>query len=57
MLTNFSTPYGDDDMNIVDKIIIIFLAFGALIGFKKGFTNQLVSLVGIFVILVLSYIF
>ena len=42
-------------MNVVDIVILIFLAFGALIGFKKGFTNQLVSLVGIFAIIILSY--
>ena len=44
-------------MGIVDIIILIFLAFGALLGFKRGFTRQLVSLVGIFVIIILSYLF
>ena len=44
-------------MGIVDIIILIFIAFGALIGFKRGFTRQLVSLVGIFVIIVLSFLF
>lgn len=43
-------------MSIVDIIILIFLGFGALIGFKRGFTRQLVSLVGIFVILILSFL-
>ena len=43
-------------MNIVDIIILIFLGLGALIGFKRGFTRQLVSLVGIFVILILSFL-
>lgn len=43
-------------MNIVDILILIFLGFGALIGFKKGFTNQLVSLIGIFVIIAFSFI-
>lgn len=42
-------------MNIVDIVILIFLAFGALLGFKRGFTKQLVSLVGIFVVIVLSF--
>ena len=42
-------------MNVVDIVILILLAFGALIGFKRGFTRQLVSLVGIFVIVILSY--
>lgn len=44
-------------MSIVDIIILILLGFGALIGFKRGFTRQLVSLIGIFVIIILSYIF
>lgn len=44
-------------MGVVDIIILIFLAFGALLGFKRGFTRQLVSLVGIFVIIILSYLF
>ncbi len=43
-------------MDIVGIIILIFLAFGALLGFKRGFTRELVSLVGIFLILVLSFI-
>lgn len=43
-------------MNIVDIVILILLAFGALLGFKRGFTRELVSLVGIFVILILSFI-
>lgn len=43
-------------MNVIDIIILILLAFGGLIGFKKGFTNQLVSLVGIFVIIIFSYL-
>lgn len=44
-------------MNIIDIIILIFLAFGALLGFKRGFTKQLVSLVGIVAIIILSYLF
>lgn len=44
-------------MCVVDIIILIFLVFGALLGFKRGFTRQLVSLVGIFVIIILSYLF
>lgn len=43
-------------MNIVDIILLIFIAFGALIGFKRGFTRELVSLVGIFVIIILAFI-
>lgn len=43
-------------MNIVDIIILIILAFGALLGFKRGFTKQLVSLVGVFAIIILSFL-
>lgn len=43
-------------MNVVDIVILMFLAFGALLGFKRGFTHQLVSLVGIFAIIILSYL-
>lgn len=43
-------------MLFVDVIIIIVLALGFLIGFKRGFTRELVSLVGIVVITVLSFI-
>ena len=43
-------------MNVVDIVILIFLAFGALLGFKRGFTKQLVSLVGIFAIIILSFL-
>ena len=44
-------------MNIIDIIILVFLGFGALVGLKRGFTRQLISLVGIFVILILSFLF
>ena len=42
-------------MNIVDILIIIFLLFGVLLGLKRGFTHELVSFLGIFVIIILSY--
>ncbi len=43
-------------MNYIDILIIIFIAFGALLGFKRGFTRELLSLIGIFVVLILSFI-
>ena len=43
-------------MGIVDIIIIIFILMGALIGFKRGFTRELVSLCGIFAIVILSFL-
>lgn len=43
-------------VNYLDIIILIFLAFGALLGFKRGFTRQLVALVGLVVIIILSFL-
>lgn len=44
-------------MNIVDVIIILLLLYGAVMGFKHGFTRQLVSFLGILVITALSFYF
>lgn len=43
-------------MNVVDIIIIIFLLFGALLGFKRGFTKQLLYCVGLIGIVILAFI-
>lgn len=43
-------------MNIVDLIIIIAILFGAVIGFKRGFTKSLVSAVGVIAIVILAFI-
>ena len=43
-------------MNFVDIVILIFLAFGAILGFSRGFTKQLVCLVGIYIVIILSFI-
>lgn len=45
-----------DNVSLLDIVIIIFMIFGALLGMMRGFTRQLVSLVGIFVIIILSFI-
>lgn len=42
-------------MNFIDVIILIILAFGALLGWKHGFFSQLVSFVGVLLIIVLAY--
>lgn len=44
-------------MSIVDAIIILFLILGALIGFKKGFIKTMVSLIGVILVIVLSFYF
>lgn len=44
-------------MVIISLIIIIFLIFGFLLGFKRGFTYQLVKMTGIVLVLILSFLF
>ena len=42
-------------MNILDALIIVFLIIGILAGFRRGFIKQTVLLVGLVVIIVLSW--
>lgn len=42
-------------MNIVDAIILLFILSGAVVGFKRGFTKQVISFLGIFVVIVLAF--
>ena len=42
-------------MVIVDIIIIILLAFGAIAGFKSGVIKKLTDFVGMFVIVILAF--
>ena len=44
-------------MNIFDIAIVILILFGALIGFKRGFTRQLLSFLGLIAIVVLAFKF
>lgn len=43
-------------MFLVDIVILLFLGFGFVIGFRRGFTRELVSFVGLVVITILSFI-
>ncbi len=43
-------------MNILDALIILLIVFSALIGFKRGFTKELVSFLGFFVIVIVAFI-
>lgn len=43
-------------MNIVDIIIIIFIIMGALLGFKRGLTRELVSCVGLILVVIFSFL-
>ena len=44
-------------MNIVDIIIVIILLIGAFVGFRRGFTTQLLSLGGFVLAVMASFIF
>lgn len=43
-------------MNVVDVAIILLILMGAIVGFKRGLTNELVSALGFFVIVVLAFL-
>ena len=42
-------------MNIIDVIIVLFLALGAVVGFKRGAIKSLVSFIGLVLALILAY--
>lgn len=43
-------------MSILDIVIIVFILLGALVGFKRGFTRELVEAVGFFAVVILAYL-
>lgn len=43
-------------MNLLDIVIIIFIICGALLGFKRGFTKELVEAAGFIFIVILAYL-
>ena len=43
-------------MNIIDILVILIILIGFVRGFKKGFTNELVSFAGFILVFILSYI-
>lgn len=43
-------------MNIVDIIILLLLAMGAVVGFKNGVIKQTISFVGFIVVVILSFL-
>lgn len=44
-------------MNIIDIVIILFILMGAIIGFKQGAIKKITSFVGMFVIIIIAFIF
>lgn len=43
-------------MNVLNIGIIIFILFGAVLGFKRGFTKEVVKAAGFLIIVVLAYL-
>ena len=43
-------------MNIVDALIIIFILLGGFAGFRKGFTKEVVTFVGMIAVVVLAFL-
>ena len=43
-------------MNIVDVIIILILVSGGVLGFKRGFTSELVQSLGFFVAVIIAFL-
>lgn len=43
-------------MNIVDIIIILLILLSGIVGFKRGFTKELVCFLGVFVVIILGFV-
>lgn len=43
-------------MNIVDIIIILVILLSGIVGFKRGFTKELVCFLGVFVVIILGFV-
>ncbi len=43
-------------MNLIDVLVILILVYCAFMGFRRGFTKELVSFVGVFVIIVFAFL-
>ncbi len=42
-------------MNIIDVAIVLILLLGVIVGFKRGFTKEVLSFLGFFIIVVLAF--
>ena len=45
------------NLNIVDVIIILIIGLGAIIGFKEGALKRTASIVGLILVVILSFTF
>lgn len=43
-------------MNLIDVIVILIILSGAVVGYKSGFTKQIISFFGFIIVLILSYL-
>lgn len=43
-------------MNLIDVIVILIILSGAVIGYKSGFTKQIISFFGFIIVILLSYL-
>lgn len=43
-------------MNIVDVLVILLVLFGAVLGFKRGFTKELATFLGFILVIALSFL-
>lgn len=44
-------------MNIIDVVIILLLLMGAVVGFKRGFTKEVISFIGLVLVVALAFMF
>lgn len=44
------------NLNLIDVIVILIILSGAVVGYKSGFTKQIISFFGFIIVLILSYL-
>ena len=44
------------NLNLIDVIVILIILSGAVIGYKSGFTKQIISFFGFIIVILLSYL-
>src|SRR5574344_2057121 len=44
------------NLTVIDSAVIIFLLFGAILGFKRGIIKSAVSFIGIIIVIILAFI-
>lgn len=44
------------NLNLIDVIVILIILAGAVVGYKSGFTKQIISFFGFIIVIILSYL-